>query len=132
MTPCNLCGSANFTFLFSARDYEHGVPGEWTIDRCDSCGLLSQYPLPNPAEIAGFYPPSYSAYNNNTVISWLFRRVYAWDAQRIAGLMKPTGRILDVGCGNGAALLAMKRYGEWELCGLEIDASAAARARAAG
>lgn len=129
---CNICGSKSFSSLFEAKDYEHGVPGRWTTARCDSCGLLTQYPLPRESEIGGFYPPSYSAYNSNTIISWLFRRVYAQDARRIARMVGPSGRILDVGCGNGSALMAMRKLGEWDLHGLEFDATAAQQARNAG
>ncbi len=130
-TACHLCGAPALP-LFAARDYEHGVPGEWRLARCSACALVFLDPLPAAAEIGGFYPPDYSAYNSDTIISWMSRVVYAQDAKRIAALTGRSGRILDVGCGNGAALLALKKRGSWELHGVEIDAAAAERARKLG
>jgi len=129
---CNVCKSSQSEALFQARDYEHGVPGSWTIVRCSSCGLLAQVPLPAPSDVAGFYPASYSAYNSHTIISWMSEAVFAQDARRISQLVPKDACILDVGCGNGRALLAMRRRGFKRLAGLEIDAAAAQRAKQSG
>jgi SAM-dependent methyltransferase len=129
---CNVCNSSQSEILFQAQDYEHGIPGTWTIVRCSACGLVAQDPLPAPTEIASFYPASYSAYNSDTIISWMSEAVFAQDARRISRLMPKGACILDVGCGNGRALLAMRRWGFRRLAGLEIDAAAAQRARESG
>jgi SAM-dependent methyltransferase len=129
---CNVCKSSQSEALFQARDYEHGVPGSWTIVRCSSCGLLAQDPLPAPSDIASFYPASYSAYNNDTIISWMSEGVFAQDARRISQLVPKDASILDVGCGNGRALLAMRHRGFRRLAGLEIDPAAAQRAKQSG
>jgi SAM-dependent methyltransferase len=126
---CNVCSSSQSEVLFHAKDYEHGVPGTWKIVRCNSCGLLAQNPLPAASEIGSFYPPSYSAYNSNTIISWMSQAVFVQDARRISRLVPQDSSILDVGCGNGAALLAMRDLGFTRLAGLEIDPTAAQRAR---
>lgn len=44
---------------------------------------------------------------------------------------KPAGRLLDVGCGNGAWLLQMQRLG-WEVSGIDFDSGAVRVARNAG
>jgi SAM-dependent methyltransferase len=129
---CPACGSRKGRFQFEAEDYEHGVPGIWRVSKCLDCELLFQDPMPHADRIASFYPPSYSAYNSNTVISLLFALVYWLDARRVRSLIGESGRILDVGCGNGAALLKLRSAGRWELAGLEIDTEAAAKASAAG
>jgi SAM-dependent methyltransferase len=120
------------TVLFRARDYEYGVRGEWAVARCEGCRFCFQSPLPAAATIPGFYPPSYSAYAPDATLGWMFRVVYWLDARRVVRLIGREGRILDVGCGDGSALLAMRRAGEWDLWGLEMDEAAVARARAAG
>ena len=104
----------------------------WKIVRCSSCGLLAQDPLPNAIDIGGFYPPSYSAYNSGTLISWMSRMVFVQDARRISRLVPQGGSILDVGCGNGAALLAIGEMGFTRLAGLEINPAAVQRARDSG
>ncbi|HVN27744.1 MAG TPA: class I SAM-dependent methyltransferase, partial [Candidatus Binataceae bacterium] len=131
LRACIVCGGSA-SHLFTAKDYEHGVPGEWTLARCDSCGLVYQDPLPKPSDLAGFYPPGYSAYNSDTFISYLFRMIYALDAKRIAGLVEAHARVLDVGCGNGSMLMALKQLGDFDLSGVEIDPTAAQRARDRG
>jgi len=108
------------------------VPGEWTVARCDQCDFYFQAPLPDAKALPSFYPPTYSAYAQDATTGWMFRMTYWLDARRVARLIGRSGRILDVGCGNGAALLAMRAHGAWELAGLELDEAAAATARAAG
>jgi SAM-dependent methyltransferase len=126
---CNVCGASQSEMLFDAKDYEHGVTGSWNIVRCKSCGLVAQYPLPAPTEIGSFYPPSYSAYNTNTIISRMCDVVFALDARRISRLVPRDGSILDVGAGSGGALLAIRNLGFTRLAGLEIDPAAAQHAR---
>jgi SAM-dependent methyltransferase len=129
---CNVCNSSRSEPLFQTQDYEHGVPGTWSIVRCTSCGLIAQDPLPAASDLGSFYPPSYSAYNSNTIISWMCRAVFVLDARRISALVPKHGSILDVGCGNGMALLAMRRVGFKRLAGLEIDPTAVQRAKEFG
>jgi SAM-dependent methyltransferase len=130
---CPACGSADSEFRFTAKDYEHGVPGEWRIVRCRACNLFYQDPLPRADQLGAFYPPSYSAYNSNTLISLLFRFVYWLDARRVRSLIGTSGRVLDVGCGNGNALLSLRESScAWDLHGIEIDPGAVVKARAAG
>ena len=71
-------------------------------------------------------------YGEDPVIGWLLWAVYWFDARRVSKLIGPQGRILDVGCGAGAALAAMARLGKWELYGVEFDPEAARRAHALG
>jgi SAM-dependent methyltransferase len=59
------------------------------------------------------------------------RRSYADRTIRHLPRFKGRRRLLDVGCGEGAFLTAMRRAG-WDVQGLEPDATAAASARAAG
>lgn len=129
---CDVCGGTESVPMFRARDYEHGVPGEWLVARCPGCNFMFLSPMPADEEAASFYPPSYSAYQSGALLAWMFRAVYRLDGRRIRRLIGSQGRILDVGCGNGEALLRMKPYGEWQLCGVELNADAGAQARAAG
>jgi 2-polyprenyl-3-methyl-5-hydroxy-6-metoxy-1,4-benzoquinol methylase len=43
-------------------------------------------------------------------------------ARRLIG---STGKVLDVGCGSGQSLSYMRRYGDWEIYGVEPNKSAA-------
>ena len=111
---CVLCGSDRHArIVFEARDWEYGVPGAWAVACCQGCG---------------FYPSTYSAYSQEPATGWMFRLTYWLDARRVARLIGRRGTVLDVGCGNGAALAAMRAYGDWELWGVELDQEAAAQA----
>jgi SAM-dependent methyltransferase len=130
---CPLCGTAGGGGIeLRARDYEYRVPGEWAIARCRHCRFHFQAPLPDATEIPGFYPSTYTAFSENPATGLMFRLHYWLDARRVARLIGRRGRILDVGCGDGSALLALRRRGPWELFGLELDEGAAQKARAAG
>jgi SAM-dependent methyltransferase len=130
---CDLCRSDRHAVpVLEASDYEYGVPGTWGLVRCTACDLYYQAPRPAAAALPAFYPPSYAVYGDDPVVGWLFRITYWLDARRVAGLIGPTGRVLDVGCGAGGALVALARAGKWEVCGLELDVEAARRAAAQG
>jgi SAM-dependent methyltransferase len=88
--------------------------------------------MPQPAGIPAFYPETYSAYNEDGPIRWLFDAVYRLDALRVRRLIGQKGRVLDVGCGDGAALSSLRSVGDWELSGVEFDEKAAAKARERG
>jgi SAM-dependent methyltransferase len=130
---CDLCRTdRHATMVLEAGDYEYGVAGRWGLARCGACGLYYQAPRPAAAEIPTFYPPSYAVYGDDPVVGWLFKITYWLDARRVAGLIGPTGRVLDVGCGAGGALVALARAGKWDVFGLELDVEAARRAAAQG
>lgn len=130
---CLLClRSVAAQTVLEAKDWEHGVPGVFELMRCPECGVHFMHPRPTRQQLNGYYPPTYAVYDDKSPISWLFRRVFAWDAKRVKRLIGPRGRILDVGCGNGGALDAMKGVGTWQLCGVELDPAAAGRARGKG
>lgn len=133
MNPaCPCCAETKNSLVFRARDYEHGIPGEWSIVECANCGLYFQSPIPQQEELTHFYPKTYSAYNNKGVIGWLFNLTYKLDAIRVRALLGKTGRILDIGCGDGLALSKIRDYGDYQLCGVEFDEGAAEKARARG
>lgn len=51
-TTCDVCGGTERAALFSARDYEHGVPGEWPVARCVRCNFASLSPMPRDEDVA--------------------------------------------------------------------------------
>ncbi len=105
---CDLCGTDRQTaVLLAARDYEYGVPGMFRLAHCTACDFYFQVPRPAPETIPTFYPPTYAVYGDDPVTGWLFRVIFWLEARRIRRLIGPRGRVLDVGCGAGAALAAL-------------------------
>ncbi len=125
--PCMLCGARAWRpYLRSVLDY---LTDEWfDINRC-TCGLMVTQPMPTAGEIDRYYPPRYRGNRHGfTGNMRVILRRRAIESQFPKGFR---GRILDVGCGNGAFALAMHERG-WKVCATEIDTATVERLRSAG
>ncbi|MGA8940217.1 MAG: class I SAM-dependent methyltransferase, partial [Acidobacteriaceae bacterium] len=123
------------------------APGKWSMKMCPNpvCGLLWLDPMP----VAEDLPAAYEGYYTHGVETrpalyaggrFLYRFVMdvaLWltgipAERRRSELMfiedVPRGRLLDVGCGYGTFLAAMKRRG-WQVAGVDFDPVAAEAAR---
>jgi 2-polyprenyl-3-methyl-5-hydroxy-6-metoxy-1,4-benzoquinol methylase len=83
---------------------------------CGGCGLVSHHPLPDPAEVAAFYATRYRvAYKGG----WEPKRKHALRALRgavaragrLAPLLPPGARVLDIGASSGEFTYVMQRAG---------------------
>jgi len=130
---CCLCGQVASCTYARVRDRLHGHPGEFTFVRCRGCGHVYLSPRPTHEELAAHYPDTYAAYAGaiedepNPFVRW--NRAYGM-AKRCRAVTRrvPRGRLLDVGCGTGVFLDAMRRRG-WDVRGVEPTAAAARIAR---
>lgn len=129
--PCVVCGSAKKRFLFVGRDRMHALPGSFRVVRCAKCGCIMLDPQPSMAELAKYYPTRYHAYaryhpdtRQARFAAFLYRLFFARGGNPLVKLallplkhllrgtrIIPGGRILDVGCGNGAFLHKMQAAG---------------------
>lgn len=96
----------------TARDY---ITGEaFQVRRNESFGYGISYPV--PADQSRYYPPQYRRYSPlaDAVLKSLYAtRVRNW----LRGFVAP-GRVLEIGCGDGAMLRMMQDRG-WEALGTE-------------
>ncbi len=125
---CNLCGAVETTVLFQALGYP--------ILECTGCGLVRTGITVQPEQAEQFYRHEYYRSAAGYADS-LKRNATAGNADdqervRIVSRLrrKTAGRVLDVGCGAGALLVAFQRAG-WECCGIEPSEELAACARLA-
>ena len=131
---CRLCGQ-NGVVLHA------GVRGAWTLRRCPSaeCGLAWLDPAPDAETLARAYRDYYThAPETDTAggAQRLYRKLIARtpvgrERQRLAVMYLDTatpGALLEIGCGSGARLAALRARG-WQVHGQEIDPQAAAVAR---
>ena len=111
---------------------EPGAPlsDGFSVSRCGGCGLGVTTPVPDPAAIQSFYPPTHYGSGGpryhpliEQVAIWFRRRRAAW----IAGMHAP-GSVLEVGCGHGYLLAALRDRG-WTVQGIELHEASAAYGR---
>lgn len=133
-TPCLVCGSPDNAPLYRLKDWACELPGEFQLVRCRRCGHTYQSPRPTQSDMAQYYPVSYQPFwgsIDEEPNAWKRAlRHWQWRArcQQISQLL-PGGRLLDVGAGTGVFLNEMRRYGNWNLAGVELSQSAAQYAR---
>lgn len=145
MTPviCPIC-QADARYSFSGRDLMFDLYERHDYYACTVCGQIFMHPMPDAQTIASFYPPSYDIYEEDFRHScpgvWkraLMRakgylhlsagplvRMLAPLAGRLGESSLPQwiqgGHLLDVGCGNGRYLCAMRALG-WTVQGVEFS-----------
>jgi SAM-dependent methyltransferase len=104
------------------------------LRRCCHCGTASTVPFPSPEELEKHYDQSYYGLNNvkfiqtiERMIVWINRRRAMWIHHRIPS----HSQILEIGCGRGLLLGALRRL-QHECQGIERSDLAASAAKRLG
>ena len=122
--PCDFCGSTEQVNNLSR-------PIGLDVGECANCGLAYVNPRPAWEAMLEHYESSYVA--DTAEARWdIYRRTdLPWaDVRRITRCVDLRGAaVLDVGCGSGIFLHALKRAGTTVLVGIEPGAVAAQSAR---
>jgi SAM-dependent methyltransferase len=133
---CRLCGDTNSQVVIpQGEDYEYGVTDTFDLVRCRRCGLLFLRPEPTLEQLLTYYPPDYHSYGgapSSPISNFLIQFASKAKAGEITRLIGPAGRILDVGCAEGREFDHLRRFGDWNFCGVEFNPDIAARGRAKG
>jgi glycosyltransferase involved in cell wall biosynthesis/SAM-dependent methyltransferase len=123
---CNICGGESFSIMGCRSD---GL----SVLRCDTCSLGVVEAI--PTQLGAYYDDAYyGADKTDDAVGYgdyqfTAEHGVAW-AAALVQLLKPGGRILDIGCADGTLLA--KLPGSFERFGIEVNAVMAARARKAG
>lgn len=118
--PCPVCRGTDFRRTLLIPDFD------LRVINCRACGLGRLHPQPSPQEVAGYYPPSYYGYEGakfSWLIEWLVRAVGMRHARFLMRRLPAGARVLDVGCGRGAALRPLLEAG-CEVHGFELTEDA--------
>jgi 2-polyprenyl-3-methyl-5-hydroxy-6-metoxy-1,4-benzoquinol methylase len=115
--PCPLCG-ADATLAFRAKDYNRRVTREsFNYHRCRACDLIFLWPIPH--DLHRYYTDRYH------VIPSSLEQLTAGAGQerykiRLVKRFVPSGRLLEVGPGNGGFANIAKQEG-FEVEAIEMD-----------
>jgi SAM-dependent methyltransferase len=123
--PCPACGGTALDRIGYAP-----VQGRFTVARCSGCGLGITMPPPSDSEIQALYPPEHYGSGGpryrpvvERVAAWFRRRRASWITR-----LRPPGAVLEVGCGHGYMLAALRER-RWTVQGVELHDDAAAYGR---
>lgn len=112
---CSSCGGNLTPHL---RDVRDPITGEtFSVARCSACGL--GHTLPQPAALDRYYMSPYYGNRHSFMARFCMRRRLKFVAAALSQ-PKATGRLLDIGCGDGSFLLAARETG-WRVMGTELS-----------
>ena len=123
---CTVCQSRQAAPEARGKDYLYATSDqEFQFCRCQGCGHLYLNPRPTIAEIGRIYPPEYPTYTkrfgrSGSLLARLKDKVLLGRFEALAARVPTSMRLLDVGCGDGRFLLALRRrFPAAELTGLD-------------
>ncbi len=119
LPDCPICGSSESALV--QKGARHAPEAE--VRRCGACGLVFLWPRPPADDLARYYETSYREDYGELPVEKRYledlpearRRV-----ERLRALLAPDVRVLEIGCGSGAFLDAVRPYVE-QLQGVEPD-----------
>lgn len=119
--PCGSTGDPAEAFRTVTRRYL----------ACPSCGLVFLSPRPSTAKVEEYYRDSYDGSYGAAESSADRWPVFASVLDHLSQFRRAPGRLLDIGCGDGA-FMALCRDAGWTCTGVEVSQGAATRGRAKG
>jgi SAM-dependent methyltransferase len=109
-----------------ARERWHGLPGEFHYCECARCGSLHLQAIPN---LDQYYPENYYSLDvapatrfqvfKQRLIDEVHVRSFLALCRKFGRPLRINDRLLDVGCGSGRLLKALKRLGYQDLWGVD-------------
>lgn len=126
---CTFCKGSSSSPLYPTSDI---FGFDYHIHRCNACQAIVLHPPPSEEMMMSIpYDETYYG-EGEKKFSPLIERVLDYFRNSRARLLNRhlngSGRILDIGCGNGIFLDSMARIGEYEIFGIELDGESARRA----
>ena len=115
---CSICQSADTVPLLNARDHLSG--DRFDVFLCKQCD--GAFTTPVPSELERYYPPAYRDYQpwSRRIFEFMYRR----QTRRWTRTMSKPGLALEIGCGHGWMLDALRSQG-WRVCGTERNPASA-------
>ena len=122
---CVICGSTNYGLVLVSKDCRSSIlrttNEDFNLVQCQQCGLLFIAPTPSAETLSKFYPEAY--HSRPSQIQTIIVKFLNLRKLRQIMLLKKSGLILDVGCGDGSFLLPFSERG-WDTYGVDVSKSA--------
>jgi SAM-dependent methyltransferase len=115
---CLICQFSDTAPLLNARDHLTG--DDFQVFVCKQCG--GAFTTPMPQNLERYYPASYRDYR-----PWsrrIFEFMYRLQTRRWSRNLGAPGFALEIGCGHGWMLNALRSHG-WRVCGTERNPASA-------
>ncbi|MGD1847181.1 MAG: class I SAM-dependent methyltransferase [Salibacteraceae bacterium] len=126
---CTYCKAKSSTPLYPTSDI-FGL--NYYMHRCKECSAVVLHPPPSIEEIMELpYDETYYGEGEkkfSPLIEAVLDYFRSSRARLLNKYLKGSGRILDIGCGNGIFLDSMTHQGDYEIYGIELDGESARRA----
>jgi 2-polyprenyl-3-methyl-5-hydroxy-6-metoxy-1,4-benzoquinol methylase len=137
--PCPVCNDRQARFvhsMFFVLPETSPLPARYDVVICDQCDTGFADSGATAEDYAEYYR-SFSKYEDAAVATGggddpADRRRLSEVAAFLAARVRPGGRILDVGCGNGGLLAALRAHGFPDLTGFDPSAACTARVQQNG
>jgi 2-polyprenyl-3-methyl-5-hydroxy-6-metoxy-1,4-benzoquinol methylase len=134
-SQCERAGEADCPWCGEHRSklvWRQTSRSEFSIHRCEECGLAYTVPQLSLESMSQYYPKSYYG-SGNLRFNRLFEVLVGWFRRRRAARLhelrgRRAGAVLDIGCGRGHFLNALRQRG-WTCTGTELSDTAALHAR---
>lgn len=115
---CPLCRGLNIAYEFEKDNYKYY--------QCKDCNFIYLNPQPNDEELNKIYNKNYFIGSGNNefeqiVLDMKKQTAALYIKQLISYYGSPSGKLIEIGCGNGDFLLLAKLAG-FEIAGLELSA----------
>lgn len=127
LIPCNLCGSSQWEPFVIGTDRLHGFEGRFMYVRCSQCGLVFMNPPISPEEIGRYYPDDYAPHQKTASSEDDQSRINL--PRAIIQQLSADSKVLDIGCGSGSFLHALRQKTGCQIFGLDLSDNAVRAAR---
>lgn len=120
---CPICEKSDYAVIFKSRDFRLGTCDSiFQVVRCKFCRFIFLNPRPKGEEISKIYPFDFNK-SDKSILYKIIEPCFSIANNSTTKLLqshKKTGKVLDIGCGNGSFLGLMQKKG-FDVWGVETN-----------